>query len=178
MQKSSSESLDFDTVQDSCGPSSHPDHNTNCSDTESVPSEQMIADRLLAALAGGDLEHLEHLRNSFVERSPRERKPQAERSAVVTMFPAQLSEDERLRKEEEALRAAERELELRRTEVQAARRKAEEEIQRKAAEAERRQAEAEALRRKIEEEQRLADLQAIRKNAEAAAKERARKEQE
>ena len=150
-------------------------------------SQRMVADRLTAALASGNLELLAHARKAFlqqdgaeVQRSPAEVKQfpadlgaQLERrSSARSMEPAEVSDDI-LRQEEEALRQAEVELERRRADVQAARKKAKEDAQRRAVEEARRLEEAEALRRAEAEEQRIAELLAVREKAAAAARERA-----
>src|SRR5439155_8201433 len=171
MDKSSSESLPLD----------HPIHDftrtdkTFTDESANLLTERMIADRLSAALASGNLDTLEQARQSSLDHHPAENRAPSLPSPVRTSGE---SEAERFRQEAEALKAAERELDLRRAEVQAARKRAEERAQLQAAEAERQRIEAEAERRQLEDEHRLAELQAIRKGAEAEAKTRARKEQE
>src|SRR5207237_5179831 len=86
--------------------------------------------------------------------------------------------NDQLRNEEEALKQAELELERRRAEVQAAKRKAEAETKRKAAEEAQRQLEEETKRRALEEEQCLAELEAMRQRGRAAVDERARRAEE
>src|SRR5713226_4699538 len=93
-------------------------------------ARRMVANRLLAALASGNLEHLEHAREAFLNQGRAENAAQPNgRLNVSTKVESlkdapPLSEQEHLRKEEAALRQAELELEQRRAEVQAARRKA------------------------------------------------------
>src|SRR5438445_10746745 len=171
MHKSSSESLPLNHLSRD---STRADQ-TFTDKSAMLLSEQMIADRLSAALASGNLDTLEQARQSFLDHHPAENLAPPLPSPLTTSGE---SEAERLSEEAEAPKAAERDLELRRAEVQAARQKAEERAQRQAAEAERQRIEAEAERRQLEDEQRLAELQAIRKAAEAEAKTRARREQE
>ena len=130
MDKSSSESLPLD----------HPIHDftrtdkTFTDESANLLTERMIADRLSAALASGNLDTLEQARQSFLDHHPAENLAPSLPSPVRTFGE---SEAERFRQEAEALKAAERELDLRRAEVQAARKRAEERAQLQAAEAER-----------------------------------------
>jgi len=134
-------------------------------------ARRMVANRLLAALASGNLEHLERAREAFLHQGQDENLvPSNGKLNTIPKEEAPQSEQDYLRKEEAALRQAELELEQRRAEVQAARKKAE-------AEADRRRLEEAAQQRARAEEQRLAELEAIRRQAEAATSERARKEQ-
>src|SRR5947199_3059979 len=146
---------------------------------EKDAARRMVANRLLAALASGNLEHLEHAREAFLHQGRDENPvPSNGKLNTISKEEAPLGERDYLRKEEAALRQAELELEQRRAEVQAARKKAEAEADRKAAEADRRRLEETAQQRAREEEQRLAELETIRRQAEAATSERARKEQQ
>src|SRR4051812_21629679 len=153
--------------------------------------QRLITDRLLAALASGNLDNLAQARKAFLKQDSAD----AERDRVRDFHPApgepgkkmphsaseapfdlegklerrstgRLDQSSRrvddLRLEEEDLRRAEAELERRRTEVLAAKRKAEEEAKRKAFEENRLQLEIEARRRSEEEEARLTDLQRLR----------------
>ncbi len=146
-------------------------------------NEQIIADRLLAALSGGNLVHLEEARKAFVKPEPTDQEladlaAQLERRSAPRDTGRPVVSDDQLRKEEEALNRAERELERRRAEVQAGKRKAEAETKRRAADEARRQLEEETQRRTLEEEQRLAELEGIRQRARAAVHERERKAEE
>jgi hypothetical protein len=68
----------------------------------------MVADRLSAALASGDLEQLELARQDFVERSLANLYAQPDsRPGKPTEQPA-AADDKRLRQEEETVRRAER----------------------------------------------------------------------
>ena len=127
-------------------------------------ARRMVANRLLAALASGNLEHLEHAREAFLHQDQNENPvPSNGKMTTISKEEAPLVEQDYLRKEEAALQQAELELEQRRAEVQAARKKAEAEAERKAAEADRRRLEEAAQQRAREEEQRLAELEAIRR---------------
>src|SRR2546430_6980275 len=148
-------------------------------------NEQIIANRLLAALSGGNLVHLEEARKAFVKPEPTKTEQeladlaaQLERRSAPRETGRSVVSDDQLRKEEEALNRAEQELERRRAEVQAAKREAEAEAKRRAADEARRQLEEETQRRTLEEEQRLAELEGIRQRARAAVHERARKAEE
>src|SRR5881394_2588239 len=123
-------------------------------------NEQIIADRLLKALSGGNLVHLEEARRAFVKPEPTKAEQeladlaaQLERRSAPRDAGRPVVSDDQLRKEEEALNRAE---------GQAAKRKAEAETKRSAAEEAQRQLEEETRRRAKEEEQRLAELDAIR----------------
>ena len=99
-------------------------------------ARRMVANRLLAALASGNLEHLEHAREAFLHQGQDENPaPSNGTLDTITQEEAPLVEQDYLREEEAALRQAELELEQRRAEVQAARKKAEAEAERKAADA-------------------------------------------
>src|ERR1700756_3060437 len=105
MDKSSSETLppnhstaDFDRTRDSL---------TN---ERMMLTEQMIAERLSAALANAGIDQLDQGRHAFVDR--RLPKPNFEPVTQPPIYPE--TEADRLLKEAEALKAAERELELRR----------------------------------------------------------------
>src|SRR6266478_4259585 len=127
-------------------------------------ARRMVANRLLAALASGNLEHLERAREAFLHQGQDENPvPSNGKLNANSREEAPLVEQDYLGKEEAALRQAELELEQRRAEVQAARKKAEAEAERKAAEADRRRLEEAAQRRAIEEGQRLAELETIRR---------------
>src|SRR5438105_15170795 len=89
-----------------------------------APSPEMVADKLLAALASGNLEDLEQARKVFLAEPNIE--PRASKPSVKPSGSRPADEETRLREEEDALRKAEFELEQRRAEVQAARKKAEE----------------------------------------------------
>jgi len=134
---------------------------------------EAVADKLLAALASGNFEHLEQARQAFVA------EPKVE--TIVAEKPLQPpvtfadTDEIRLREEEEALRRAEQELEQRRAEVQAARKRAEEDARLRVIEVQRREFETEARRRAAGETERLANLDSTRKQLEAVARERARK---
>ena len=69
-------------------------------------NEQIIADRLLAALSGGNLVHLEEARKSFVKREPTEQEladlaAQLERRSAPRDTGRSVVSDDQLRKEEE-----------------------------------------------------------------------------
>src|SRR5437762_10370789 len=92
---------------------------------EKDAARRMVANRLLAALASGNLEHLEHAREAFLHQSQDENLvPSNGKLNAISREEAPLVEPDNLRKEEAALRRAEVELERRRAEVQAARKKA------------------------------------------------------
>src|SRR5438552_537542 len=155
--------------------------NGGTNDARDPSSQRMVADRLMAALASGNLEHLAQARQAFLNegpqpnQSPGEVEPQLERSSSARAFePAAVAGND-LRAEEEALKQAELELERRRAEVQAAKKKAELEAHRKTAEEAHRRAQEESHHREVAEQQHLAELVAIRMKAEAAAQERAHK---
>jgi hypothetical protein len=175
------------------------DANAGAKDATNASSQRMVADRLLAALSGGNLESLANARQAFLKQRTTEPKESVaapkQRSAENKRFPADLEAElelrsmarstnqmtvpgNDLRKEEEDLKKAEAELERRRAEIQAAKRKAEDDARCRAAEIARVQIEAEAHRRAVEEEQRLAKLEAMRKQAEDDAQKRSRREQQ
>ena len=121
-------------------------------------SPESIADSLTSALENGDLDRLAQSRRAFQserrtvskaadEWTPPDLEAMLERrNAQRAIDEAVISTDD-LRKEEEALRRAQEELERRRHEVEAAKRRAEDEAKRKAAESQRRAIEAETQRR-------------------------------
>src|ERR1043166_5048052 len=151
-------------------------------------NQRMVADRLLAALASGNLDHLAQAREAFLKESPPSRKPAASVPARETTAPVRreriakeppvdnsdfavptdlearlerraaprTSESlfapvDELREVEEEIKQAEAELERRRNEVQAAKRRAEEDAKRRAFEQAKRQLEIENQRRAQEE---------------------------
>jgi len=148
--------------------------NARPSDSKDPSSRRMVADELMAALASGNLEHLAQARQAFLNegdadppQSQGDLAAQLERRSQARPFEHAVVADDDLRAEEEALRQAELELERRRAEVQAAKKKAGAEVHRRAAEEKHRREEEET-------QQRVTELLAIRKKAEAAAQERAR----
>src|SRR5882762_6684760 len=151
-------------------------------DSKDPSSQRMVADRLMAALASGNLEHLAQARQAFLnegdtepEQTSADLAAQLERrSQARPLEPAVIADDD-LRTEEEALKQAELELERRRAEVQAAKKKAEAEAHLRAVEEARRCEEEDVHLRAVAEEQQLAELRAIREVAEAAAQARADK---
>src|SRR5689334_334092 len=175
-------------------------------DADDVSNQRMVADRLLAALASGNLEHLAQARQAFLKEAPGEKQTHAHprRSTAAPIEPVERSERDaladleallerrttprtpehnfvavdELRKEEEELRRVEAELDRRRAEVAAAKKKAEDEAKRHAFEESRRQLEAETRKRAEAEQLRIAALQTLREQAEAATRERARKQHE
>jgi len=168
MEHSSSKPPNFDAGPVGDSPRRVSPNGANGADDNDL-NEQIIADRLLKALSGGNLVHLEEARRAFVKPEPTKAEQeladlaaQLERRSAPRDTGRPVVSDDQLRKEEEALNRAERELERRRVEVQAAKRKAEAETKRRAAEEARRQLEEETRRRAKEEEQRLAELEAIR----------------
>jgi len=169
------------------------------SDAQEQPAQRMVADRLMAALASGNLDHLAQARRAFLKQPPAHRKQEIRPSSSATPrdeimpppkhAPADLAAPlerrsgprrtehdflpvDELRKIEEELHHAEAELQRRRVEVAAAKRMAEEEAKRLAFEESRRKLETEARQRAEEEERRLAVLQNLRDQAEAATRER------
>src|SRR5437764_6867834 len=184
MEHSSSKPPDFDTDPIGNLPRRVSPNGAHGADDNDL-NEQIIADRLLAALSGGNLVHLEEARKAFVRPEPTKTEQELadlaaelERRSAPRDTGRWVVSDDQLRKEEEALNRAERELERRRVEVQAAKRKAEAETKRRAAEEARRQLEEETQRRASEEEERLAELEAMRQSARAAVHERARRAEE
>src|SRR5437016_14237061 len=169
MEESSSEKSDNGRLIDEALAATESD--ANAPDGKDA-ARRMVANRLLAALASGNLEHLEHAREAFLNQGRDENPvPANGKLNTISKEEAPLGERDYLRKEEAALRQAELELEQRRAEVQAARKKAE-------AEADRRRLEETAQQRARQEEQRLAEVEAIARQAEAATSERARKQQQ
>jgi len=177
-------------------------------DSNDPANQRMVADRLLAALASGNLEHLAQARQAFI-KSPGDQKKESQREPLQSTAPVATSVPRRspaedtadlaaalerrsaprtvehafvavdeLRKEEEELRKAEAELERRRAEVQAAKKKAEDDAKHRAFEESRRQLEAETQKKAEEEKQRLATLQTVRDQAEAATRARAKTQRE
>src|SRR5260370_10381142 len=126
----------------------------------------MVANRLLAALASGNLEHLERAREAFLHQGQDENPvPSNGKLNANSREEAPLVEQDYLGKEEAALRQAELELEQRRADVQAARKKA-------AAEANHRRLEQAAQQRAREEYQRLPEWEWIRRHGQGANSER------
>src|ERR1700687_2962275 len=83
-------------------------------------ARRMVANRLLAALASGNLQHLEHAREAFLNQGQEENPvPSNGNLNPFSKEEASLVEQDYLRKKEAALRQAELELEQRRAEVQA-----------------------------------------------------------
>ena len=116
--------------------------------TSSAPdtlSPQLIADSLLSALEGGNIEQLEKTRHAFVDETSSRNESRLPDLATSlerrlgrrTPMAAGVREDD-LRREEEALRLAEQELERRRQEVAAAKKRAEDYAKRQVAEEQRR----------------------------------------
>jgi len=128
MEQSSSKPPNFDADPIGNLPRSvSPNGSTGADDNDL--NERLIADRLLAALSGGNLVHLEDARKAFVKQEPTEQEladlaAQLERRSTLRETGRAVVSDDQLRKEEEALKRAELELERRRAEVQAAKRKA------------------------------------------------------
>ena len=160
MEPSSSQPPKFDPDMNSAPSGRNGDSGAN--DAQDPSSQRMIADRLTAALASGNLEYLANARQAFLnedyadpEQSPADLEAQLERRSKARAFAEAVAADD-LRAEEEALKQAELELERRRAEVQAAKKKAEVEAHRRAAEEARRREEEEAHLRAAAEERRLA----------------------
>src|SRR5258708_12728113 len=98
-------------------------------------ARRMVANRLLAALASGNLEHLEHAREAFLHQGHDESPvPSNGKLNTISNDESPLVEQDYLRKEEAALRQAELELEQRRPQLQPPRKKPEAEAQRQATE--------------------------------------------
>src|SRR2546425_3119381 len=205
MEHSSSGSTNSDHKQ--VNASAGENNDTRPADANDVNNQRMVADRLLAALASGNLEHLAKARQAFLKQVPGDKNKEVHprsSNAPTPMKPIEPATKEtpsdleaslerrtaprtaehdfvavdELRKEEEELRQAEAELERRRAEVAAAKKKAEDEAKRRAFEESRRQLEAETRKRAEEEQQRIATLQGLRDQAEAATRERAHKQRE
>src|SRR5713226_3346133 len=150
MEQSSSENSDTGRLIDEALAAT--ENESNEQDSKDA-ARRMVANRLLAALASGNLEHLERAREAFLNQGQDENPvPSNGKLNANSREEAPLVEQDYLGKEEAALRQAELELEQRRAEVQAARKKAE-------AEADHRRLEEAAQQRAREEEQRLADLE-------------------
>ena len=176
-------------------------HGEARSDAQEQPTQRMVADRLMAALANGNLDHLAQARRAFLKQPAAHRHLEPRPSSSVTASqgdeiigppnhpPADLAASlerrsgprrtehdflpvDELRRIEDELHHAEAELQRRRVEVAAAKRMAEDEAKRLAFEESRRELEAEAGKRAEEEEQRLAVLQNLRDQAEVATRER------
>jgi hypothetical protein len=169
------------------------------SEAHEPPNQRMVADRLLAALTSGNLEHLSQARRAFLKQPPADRKreprpPSSMPSPADEMVPAKHTAADvtgsvergsasrraaqdflpvaELQRIEDELRQAEAELDRRRAEVAAAKQNAEDEARRRAFDESRRELEAATRKRAAEEEQRLAALQSLRDQAEVAARER------
>src|SRR5437870_7054514 len=87
-------------------------------DGEGAAGPEMVADKLLAALASGNLEYLEQARQAFVAEPRVETSTERKPSQPAAEFTS--AEETRLHEEEEALRRVEQELEQRRAQVRAA----------------------------------------------------------
>ena len=138
MEPSSSQPPKFDLDKNSAPGGRNGDSGTN--DANDASSQRMVADRLMAALASGNLDHLAHARQAFLNeghadagQSPADLAAQLERRSKAGALEQAIVADDDLRAEEEALKQAELELERRRAEVQAAKKKAEAEAHRRAA---------------------------------------------
>src|SRR5438093_13295101 len=79
-----------------------------------APNPEMVADKLLAALASGNLEDLEQARKVFLAEPTVDVQPK--QTSPKSFAPPTGNEEMRLREEEDALRKAEFELEQRRVE--------------------------------------------------------------
>src|SRR5882672_5206233 len=114
MEPSSSQPPNFhsDNNQAPRGRNGHSDSG----DLKDSASSRMVADQLMAALATGNLEHLADARQAFLN--------QGYSGSGQSSGDELRIEDTELHAEEEALRKAELELELRRAEVRATRQKA------------------------------------------------------
>src|SRR5215510_15273754 len=174
---------------------------TNGDDVEAkeLADQRTIADRLLAALAGGNLDHLARAREAYLQQpstvTNRDSGPdslgpvecvtaikiEAEPEIIIVetvldspaapLLPIDsLAAADVIREEEEELNRAEAELERRRAEIQAARRKSEDEAKRRAFEKARRQLEIEAQIRAEEQERELVELQALRDSVHESAR--------
>src|ERR1044071_8293123 len=129
--------------------------NERKAEQEKSADQQLVADQLMAALASGNLDHLAQAREAFLKKSPAE--PKAARQTTISSEPPapvsdrvadlELSLERRatprgaehqfvavdqLRQEEEELERVEAELDRRRAEVAAAKKKAEDEAKRRA----------------------------------------------
>src|SRR6266853_4254721 len=179
MEQSSSQPPKFDP--DKNGVPRGRNGNSGTNDVQDPSSQQMVADQLMAALASGNLDHLADARQAFLNEGRTNAEPTGadletrldRRSKMKEFVPAVVGDD--LRAEEESLRQAELELDRRRVEVRAAKKRAEAEADRRAIEAARRLEEEEAHRRSVADEKRLAELVALNRMAEAEARERAKK---
>src|SRR5436853_4152257 len=56
-------------------------------DSNDPANQRMVADRLLAALASGNLEHLAQARQAFIKQSPAEKKKDSQREPPQTTAP-------------------------------------------------------------------------------------------
>src|SRR5712691_662661 len=129
--------LENPNMESSQSPKSNADRNPapsgrnagSSSDAKEPSSQRLVARQLMAALANGNLDDLAQARQAFLgERetaeTPSDLEARLERRSRAREMERSLAADD-LRKEEEALKQAEQELERRRAEVQAARQKAE-----------------------------------------------------
>src|SRR5882762_10432472 len=122
MEQSSSDKFDNGRLIDEALAATESD--ANAPDGKDA-QRRMVANRLLAALASGNLEHLEHAREAFLHQRQDENPVQSNgKLNPGSKEETPLVERDYLHKEEAALRQAELELEQRRAEVQAARKKA------------------------------------------------------
>src|SRR5438094_10033734 len=124
MEHSSSKPPNFDANPIGNLPRTVSPNGANGADNSDL-NEQIIADRLLAALSGGNLVHLEEARKAFVKPEPTKTEQeladlarQLERRSAPRDTGGPVVSDDQLRQEEEALNRAERELERRRAEAQ------------------------------------------------------------
>src|SRR5207253_5874430 len=144
--------------------------------TSSAPdtlSPQLIADSLLSALEGGNIEQLEKTRHAFVDEASSRNESRlpdlatslerrlGRRTATAPGVP-----DDDLRREEEALRLAEQELERRRQEVAAAKKRAEDHTKKQVAEEQRRAIEVETERHTAAHAERVKKMEAARNHNE------------
>src|SRR5947207_3217372 len=60
-------------------------------DSDDPANQRMVADRLLAALASGNLEHLAQARQAFIKQSPIERKKDSQRAPSQASAPVRTS---------------------------------------------------------------------------------------
>ena len=153
-------------------------------DSNDPANQRMVADRLLAALASGNLEHLAQARQAFIKQSPVEKKKDSARAASQTTAPVRMNVPHQSSAEEAADLAAALE---RRTATRTVEKafvpvdellKQEEELKKAEQELERRRAEVQAAKKKAEDDAKRRAFQEARRQVEAETRKKAEEEEQ
>ena len=153
-------------------------------DSNDPANQRMVADRLLAALASGNLEHLAQARQAFIKQSPVEKKKDSARASSQTTAPVRMNVPHQSSAEEAADLAAALE---RRTATRTVEKafvpvdellKQEEELKKAEQELERRRSEVQAAMKKAEDDAKRRAFQEARRQVEAETRKKADEEEQ